>query len=155
MSADIDSILERFPHARREHIIPILQQVQEQYGYLTEQALLKISKTLNFPVSKIYSLTTFYDQFRFEPLGKYHVKICCGTACQMLGATNFLEELEKLLKTKVNQTSRDGLFSLEKVACLGSCSHSPVIQIDDTYYPDINLSKLRNIIELYKNKEKG
>jgi NADH-quinone oxidoreductase subunit E len=153
MKTDIDSILEKFPHARREHLTPILQEVQGQCGYLTEQALLKISKSFNFPVSKIYSLATFYDQFRFEPLGKYHVKVCCGAACQILGASNLLEELEKLLKTKVNQTSRDGVFSLEMVTCLGACSHSPVIQINETYYPDIDLQGLRNVVESYRNKD--
>ena len=130
MPADqVDIILVKFPGARRDKLIPILQEIQNFYGYLNEQMIKKVSTHLKLPTSKIYGIATFYNQFSFVPWGKNHIRICHGTSCHVNGGASLIRELEKLLQLKHGETTRDGNFSLEIVACLGACSRSPMIEI--------------------------
>jgi NADH-quinone oxidoreductase subunit E len=154
MQKEINKILSGYPTSGREHLIPILQDIQEGIGYLAEEAVVKVGAHLGLPVSKIYSVATFYNQFRFEPTGKYHVQVCRGTACHVLGSSTVLKEIEKKLKIKAGQTTRDGLFSIEVVACIGACGLAPVISVNGQFFAKVTTDSLTEIIETFKNKEK-
>lgn len=153
MKSGIDSILNEHQGAGRDSLIPILQEIQEQEGFLSEEALVKTGCFLQVPTSKIYGVATFYNQFRFEPKGKYHIQVCRGTACHVLGSLTVLQEMEKQLKIKAGQTTRDGLFSIEVVACIGACGLAPVICINGEFYGKITASSITQVIEQYKSRE--
>ena len=150
---NVEEIIKNFPQSKREYLIPILQEVQEKDGFISEEAVIKIGKHLNLSTSKIFGVATFYNQFRFEPQGKYNVQVCRGTACHVLGSATVLDELEKNLKIKAGQTSRDGLFSIEVVACIGACGLAPVIAINGEFYAKVTSESLKEIIEEYRNLE--
>lgn len=152
MEEMVDSILEGFPPNKKEGLIPILQEVQQKQGYLTEESIEKIGRHLKLPVNKIFGVAAFYDQFRFRPTGKYHIQICHGTACHLSGATTYLKEIERILKIKAGATSRDRRYSLEVVNCLGACDQAPVLKINDTFYPRVRPEDLINIIRSLKEK---
>ena len=134
-------------------LIPLLQQIQEEFGYLPREAIVKLSEYLGIPLSRIYGVATFYSQFNFEPLGKYVVKICRGTACHVNGAVNIVQELEEELGIKENETSEDGLVTLQPVACLGCCSLAPVIMVNEKVYGNLTTSAVRRIAKKIKKDE--
>jgi NADH-quinone oxidoreductase E subunit len=146
MENAINSLLEKYSHSRRDSLIPILQEIQEEVGYLSEEAIVLVGQHLNIPTSKIYGLATFYNQFRFEPKGKYHIQICHGTACHLLGAVRIIDIVEKKLKIKAGQTARNGKFSLEVVPCIGACSQSPVISINGEFHSNLTEDILKQIL---------
>ncbi len=148
-----DKILEKHPDARRDKLIPILQEIQETCGYLTEETIVKVGQHLHLPASKIYGIATFYNQFTFIPRGRYHLRICHGTSCHASGARALIREAEKLLKIAHGETTRDGMFSLEIVACMGACSRTPVIEINGEYFPLTDSSQLREILDRILQKE--
>lgn len=153
MRKSTESILEKYDNCKRDSLISLLQEIQESEGFLSEEAIVKTGKKLKIPTSKIYGVATFYNQFRFEPTGKYHVMVCRGTACHVLGSLTVLQELEKNLKIKAGQTTRDGLFSIEIVACMGACGLAPVINVNGTFYAKVTTTSIKEIIESYRNKE--
>lgn len=145
----IKKILERYPFVERENLIPILHDIQSEYGHLTEGAVKAVGNYLNLPTSKIYSVATFYSKFRFHPKGKYHLKLCRGTSCQINGSARLLKEILKRLNINDGETSRDGLFSLEVVTCMGACGLGPVLSVNNHYYTKVTEERLGEIIELY------
>jgi NADH-quinone oxidoreductase E subunit len=149
----IDKILENYPGAKRGDLIPILQDVQDQAGYLTEESIIKIGRYLKLPTSKIFGIATFYNQFSFEPRGKFHIQVCHGTTCHVAGGMNLIRELEKQLKIKHGETSRDGKFSLEIVSCMGACGKGPIIGINNEYHIHINTEELKSLLALIRNQE--
>ena len=149
----IDQILQEFEGAKVDSLIPILQNIQDADGFLSENAIVKVGKTLNIATSKIYGVATFYNQFRFQPNGKYHIMVCRGTACHVLGSSTVLKELEKTLKIKAGQTTRDKLFSIEVVACIGACGLAPVININGEFFAKVTVDSLNEIIENFRTKE--
>lgn len=153
MESAVVNILKGYAEAKREHLIPILQEIQEKDGYLSELAITEVGKSLKMPASKIFGVATFYNQFRFEPLGKYHIQVCRGTACHVLGSATVLEELEKQLKIKSGQTTRDKLFSIEVVACIGACGLAPVISINGEFHAKVTADSISDIIKNYRNLE--
>jgi NADH-quinone oxidoreductase E subunit len=150
---DVDSVLKKHPRAGRDALIPILQEVQEKEGFLSREAVTRISKHLNLPATKIYGVATFYNQFRFLPKGKYHLMVCRGTACHVKGSSRVMEMAQKLLKLKPGQTSRDRLFSLETVACMGACGLSPVMNLNGEFYAKVTPQKLIKIIQECRETE--
>ena len=149
----VDAILQKHPRAGRDALIPILQEVQEKQGYLSREAVIRISRHLNLPATKLYGVATFYNQFRFQPKGKYHLMVCRGTACHVKGSSRVLEMAQKLLKLKPGQTSRDRLFSLETVACMGACGLSPVMNLNGEFYAKATPQKLVQIIQECRERE--
>jgi len=111
----------------REELIPLLQQVQEELGYLPDEAMLRIARFTRVPESAVYAVATFYAQFRFTPIGRTHVMVCRGTSCHVRGAPRILEAIEKQLGIKEGQTTPDREYSLETVACIGACGLSPCL----------------------------
>lgn len=152
MKSQIDEILSKHEGAQRDSLIPILQEIQEHEGYLSEEAIVKTGSHLRIPTSKIYGVATFYNQFRFEPMGRFHIQVCRGTACHVLGSATVLEELEKHLKIKAGQSTRDGLFSIEVVACIGACGLAPVICVNGEFHAKVTSESIKTIIDTYKSK---
>ncbi|HAK95810.1 MAG TPA: NADH-quinone oxidoreductase subunit NuoE [Planctomycetes bacterium] len=154
MSAQtVETILTQHQGASRDALIPILQEVQEAEGFLSREAVIKISKHLKLPASKIYGVATFYNQFRFQPKGKYHVMVCRGTACHVKGSLKVLDTAMKQLKLSPGQTSRDRMFSLEVVACMGACGLAPVVNVNGEFYAKVSPRKLTQIIQSCREKE--
>ncbi len=127
--------------------MPILQEIQDEIGYIPEEAVVLVGKHLQIPTSKIFGLATFYNQFRFQPKGKYHFQVCHGTSCHLNGAVNLIDFLEKNLKVKAGYTTRNGNYSLEIVPCMGACGLSPVIAINGKFYGKLNIAELRSILD--------
>jgi len=150
---EVQTILNKYHDSGRDSLIPILQDIQGKKGFLSKESIIEVGAHLKIPTSKIFGVATFYNQFRFEPYGKYHVQICRGTACHVLGSKTVLEELEKTLKVKAGQTTRDGLFSIEVVACIGACGLAPVITVNGAFHAKVNSQSLKEIIASYKAKE--
>jgi len=150
---DVDTILQKHPRAGRDALIPILQEVQEEQGYISREAVVRISRHLNLPASKLYGVATFYNLFRFQPKGKYHIMVCRGTACHVKGSDRVLEMAQKMLKLKPGQTSRDRLFSLEVVACMGACGLSPVMNLNGEFYAKVTPKKMVKIIQECRETE--
>lgn len=149
----LTEIFNDYTDSGRDSLIPILQDIQTQEGYLSKESIIEVGSHLNMPSSKIYGVATFYNQFKFQPNGKYHIQICRGTACHVLGSASVLQELEKQLKIKAGQTTRDQLFSLEIVACIGACGLAPVISVNGEFHANVDAGKLKNILENCKKME--
>jgi NADH-quinone oxidoreductase E subunit len=143
------AILAKYPRGHRDCLIPILQDIQEQYGFLSEASVSEVGLYLDLPSSKIYGLATFYNQFRFEARGQFHVRFCHGTSCHVGGAFDIIRELEKKLHIKPGQTTRDGMFSLEMVACMGACHLAPLIQVNEFYHTKLTPNDIKEIIDSY------
>lgn len=149
----IKKILERYPFVERENLIPILEDIQYEYGYLTEEAVKEVGNYLELPASKVYSVATFYSKFRFQPRGKFHIKLCRGTSCQIKGAEKLEKKVCKLLEIIDGETTSDGMFSLEVVACMGACGLGPVMAVNERYYTEVTEDKLEELIDDYKESE--
>ena len=119
---------------REDELIPMLQSVQRTLGYLPEQALLEIARLTRVPAARVYGTATFYAQFKLQPVGKYIVKVCRGTACHVKGSDRILEDIENHLDVAPGETTMDRLFTLETVACFGSCALAPIVVVNGTVY---------------------
>ena len=128
-----------------EELIPILQDVQEAYSFLPEDAMLGIAQFTRVPTSKVYGVATFYAQFRFEPRGRNHVLVCRGTACHVSGAPRVLEDVEAALGIKEGETSTDLEYSLETVACIGACSLAPCLMLNKVVEAKVNKKKIEKL----------
>jgi NADH-quinone oxidoreductase E subunit len=150
--SQIEGVLRKYPNASRDALIPILQDVQDICGYLSREAVIVIGDHLGLPASKIYGVATFYNQFRFQPRGRFHVQVCRGTACHVKGSAAVLEAIKRSLKVEAGQTTRDGLFSLEVVACIGACGLAPVISVDGEFHASVTSEKVEGILKQYRGK---
>ncbi|MDR0338544.1 MAG: NADH-quinone oxidoreductase subunit NuoE [Planctomycetaceae bacterium] len=148
----VKKILVGYPNAGRDSLIPILQEIQEKQGFLSREAVVVVGKILNLPASKIYGVATFYNQFRFTPQGRFHVQICRGTACHVKGSAAVLDSLKRELKIEAGETTRDGLFSLEVVACIGACGLAPVMNIDGNFHANLTTQAIPAILNQYKKQ---
>jgi len=134
-------------------LIPILQGAQERFGYLPEEVMQGIAKFLRLPESTVYGVSTFYAQFKFAPIGKEVVKVCRGTACHVRGADQILQELERKLGIKPGETTDDLEYSLETIACFGSCALAPVVVINKSVYGRMTMTKVREILAEGKEQQ--
>jgi NADH-quinone oxidoreductase subunit E len=135
---------------RPEDLIPMLQKTQRVLGYLPEWALLEISHLTGVRSAKVFGVATFYAQFRLYPIGKHIVRVCRGTACHVRGSGRILKEIQSRLRVAPGETTKDRLFTLETVACLGSCALAPVMVVDDTVYGRMNPSKAMAVLDQYR-----
>ena len=127
--------------------IPILQDIQGAFGYVSPQMIQRASEFSGIPVGELYSIITFYAQFRLEPIGENLIQVCHGTACHLAGAEKITESLQFETKAPAGGTSPDGKFTLEKVACLGCCSLAPVITINEETYGRLTPDKIKKIVK--------
>jgi NADH-quinone oxidoreductase E subunit len=152
VTTDIGALLQRYPNASRDALIPILQEVQGELGYLSRDAVVQIGKHLRLPASKIFGVATFYNQFRFQPQGRNHIQVCRGTACHVKGSAAVLDAIKRELKIEPGQTARDGEFSLEVVACIGACGLAPVICINGEFHAGVTTKSVGKILDSYRRK---
>ncbi|MGI6393499.1 MAG: NADH-quinone oxidoreductase subunit NuoE [bacterium] len=153
MKSQVLEVLKKYPGAGRDKLIPILQEVQETDGFISKDSVVEIGKHLSLAPSKIFGVATFYNQFRFEPKGKHHVLVCRGTACHVKGSADTLDALERELGIKAGETTRDKLFSIEVVACLGACGLAPLICVDNEFYANATRERVTEIINSYRAKD--
>lgn len=145
IAATVAQVLTSF-NGEKAELIPILQQVQLKLGYLPQEAMRNIAGFLRLPESTVYGVATFYAQFKFIPMGRNIIKVCRGTGCYVKGSPRILEELEKQLGIKDGGTTRDMEYSLETVACFGSCALAPVVVVNDRVYGRMTPEKARGLI---------
>ena len=150
MKTTVQDILDRHPGAGRDKLIPILQEVQEEFGFISRDSVIEIGTHLRLPTSKIFGVATFYNQVRFEPKGHFHVQVCRGTACHVKGSLAVLDAIKRTLKIESNQTTRDGMFSLEEVACLGACGLAPVIAVNGTFHAKVDADDVPDLLKKYR-----
>lgn len=150
----IDVLLEKYPKPE-DTLIAVLQDIQEAYGYLPQDVLLYLSKKTGIPAANLSGVATFYAQFRLTPPGKYQVMVCMGTACHVNGAGTVAEAVEETLGIPEGETTPDGLFSWEKVACLGCCSLSPVMMINGRAYGKLTADSIGTVFADIRAAEQG
>jgi len=131
-------------------LMPVLQEIQEEYGYIPEPTVHLVAERLNVYASQIYGVLTFYAQFHLEPRGKYIIRICMGTACHVKGAGRIADTLEERLKITHAETTEDLKFTAEYVACIGACGMAPVIMVNDATYGSMTVQKMDEVINKYK-----
>ena len=148
-SDDIDRIIEQHGHDEST-LIGILQDVQKDLNYLPQGILIKIAQRLDIPLSRIYSIATFYKAFSLVPRGRHKIGVCIGTACHVRGGQNIVEKLERELGIRSGQSMNNLKFSLETVRCLGCCSLAPVMRIDKDTYGRLNQSEIPKILKRYE-----
>jgi len=146
--------MKKYRSGRREDLIPLLQEIQDDHGYLSEDIIIKVGNFIGLSTTKIYGLATFYDQFRFIPAGRICIKICHGTSCFLNGSQSVINKIREETGLVPGQVSRDGLFSFEVVTCMGGCTNGPLITVNGSYYTKVKpeqildiLGRLRYIIE--------
>ena len=152
-----DAIREMTQESKGEpaDLIPVLQRVQEAEGCLSPGAVRRVSRWLKISEHEIYGVATFYAQFRFTPPGKHHVKVCLGTACHVQGGEQMLDVLERRLEIKPGETSADGEYDLERVACLGCCALAPVVTVDEKTYSQMSVLKLQGLLDERENTNRA
>jgi NADH-quinone oxidoreductase subunit E len=145
----IQKLVERHGGSKNK-LISILQDIQAVYHFLPAEALITVSKLLKTPLIDIISVATFYRAFSLKPRGRHVATVCMGTACHVRGAPKILEEFERQLQIKKGDTSEDGEWSLESVACLGCCAIGPVVVVDGDYHAHTSIRKVSNILKKYR-----
>jgi len=146
MNQQLDEVLEKY-RGERGDLIPILQEVQTNFGYVPEEAMQGIAKFLRLSESTVYGVSTFYAQFKFTPVGKHIIKVCRGTACHVRGVSRILDEAETQLGIKPGGTTSDHEYSLETIACFGSCALAPVMVVDETVYGKMTPERVKKILK--------
>jgi NADH-quinone oxidoreductase subunit E len=158
LKTDLKTLAEEYPmFAVREIVkqhssskgaaIPILQDIQSVFGYISPTMLQQAGEFSGIPVSELYSIVTFYAQFRMQPIGEHLIQVCHGTACHLAGAERITESIQFEAKASAGKTSEDGMFTLEKVACLGCCSLAPVMTVSEETHGHLSPEKVRKIIK--------
>jgi NADH:ubiquinone oxidoreductase subunit E len=143
---EIQDILSGYERSR-ENLIPILQDVQERMSYLAPEAVRRVAEFLGLSENDVYGVATFYAQFRFHPPGKHHIKVCQGTACHVRGSGLIMEAISRNIGIAPGETSPDQEFSLERVACFGSCALAPVVVVDNKVYGRMTSKKTEKLIK--------
>ena len=141
----IDSIIKKYD-VDKELLISILQDIQAEYNYLPQKALIHVSKRLNLSLTQVYGVATFFKAFSLTPKGKHIINICMGTACHVRASEDVLRRVEQELGIKSGGTTDDMQFSLETVNCLGACALGPIMVVDGEYYGNINTTKVTNVL---------
>ena len=143
----IDGLLESVGSATEDKLIPILQKIQETYGYLPSDVLKEVSRRTGILTSRMYGVVTFYEQFHLKPRGLHTIKCCRGTACHVKGGRNILNAIKRTLGVNDGETTKDMEFTFETVACLGACALAPVVVIDSIYYGKMTPRKIETILK--------
>lgn len=142
----LPEIFNRYPK-NAGSLIAVLQDIQKEFHYLPSEALEETAKTLNVPLSKVFSVSTFYNAFTLVPRGDKVIRICVGTTCHIRGAKQVQERLENELGIKAGETTPDGKYSLETVACVGACAMAPVVAVNNRFYGHINVSNAKKLLK--------
>jgi NADH-quinone oxidoreductase subunit E len=146
---DLDALIEPYL-GKKEMLIPVLQQVQDHYGYLPRPAMERVSQLMHIPLSRLYGVATFYAQFKMKPRGRYIIRVCKGTACHIQGSPKIAERIEEILGVQSGETTDDLRFTLEEVACIGACALAPVIMVNDNPHGRLTPDKVKAILDSYE-----
>ena len=149
ITTELEELIEKYPKGS-ESLLTVLEDIQDRFNYLSEDALKTVSEKLGVPLNQVYSVSTFYNAFSLKPKGKYVIQVCRGTACHLMGANPLFEEISSVLHINEGETTKDGLFSVESVRCLGCCSLAPVISINGKVYGNLKPELIKNILKKYK-----
>ena len=147
----IKDVVAKYP-ANRGSLIPVLQDIQQEAGYLSEDAISELAGLMGISVNEIYGVATFYTQFRFSPPGEHTIQSCQGTACHVRGGHQILKELQQRLSVTAGRTTADGKFDLDRVACLGCCALAPVVAVDGKVHARVTAKKIPSIISQYADE---
>jgi len=150
----LDQVVEKWAGVKG-NLIMILHAIQNKYGYVPRDVSFELSRILHIPMARIYEVITFYNYFKLEPPGKHTISVCMGTACYLKGTPQILQELKNILHVEEGQTTRDNLFHLQVVRCLGCCGLAPVIMIDDKIYGKVKREDVIDIISKYSREQKA
>lgn len=147
-------IIAKYPEGRQKSaMLPLLDIAQRQNnGWLSVPTIEYIANYISEPYMRVYEVASFYTMYNLKPVGKYHIQVCGTTPCWLRGASDIMESCEKLTKTKCGETSKDGLFTISEVECLGACVNAPIVQINDDYYENLDSQKLGSLIKELKGK---
>ncbi len=145
----LEDILSAFTEITSNDLIPILQKIQDGYGYLAKDVVMEMSERTGIAASQIYGVATFYEQFHLKPHGRHVIRCCRGTACHVKNGPEITEAIKRYLNIEPGETTEDMKFTFETVACLGTCFLAPVIMIDDDYYGHLTPGKVQKILESY------
>ncbi len=135
------------------NLIMILHEIQNHHGYVPRELSLELSEMLDVPLARIYEVITFYNFFKLQPPGKHKIAVCMGTACYLKGAPEVLKEIKNILHVEEGQTTKDGVFHLDMVRCLGCCGLAPVMQIDEKIYGKVKKNEIMEILSAYVKEE--
>ena len=149
----LDEVLTKYKNTKGS-LITVLQKAQEIYGYLPTDVIYRIAEEMSLTPAKVMGVATFYTQFRFKPVGKYLIMLCQGTACHVNGSERIEKAIKEELGISDGETTDDGLFTLKNVACLGCCSLSPVMMINEETYGSLTPEKVKTILKNLKEGEK-
>ena len=147
----VAGIVSEYVHDYESNLIAILQQTQDEYGYLPKSVMKEISKLTDVPLTRIFGVVTFYSQFTLIPRGKHAIKICNGTACHVRGVDEIKEKVKEHLNVVEGETTADFRFTLETVACIGTCFLAPVMMVDDRYFGKLTTESVTDIVKEYSN----
>lgn len=147
--APVDAILLQYPEITG-NLISVLHEIQSHYHYLPEDALRHLSKRTGVPITRLYSIATFYHLFSLTPKGRHQIHVCLGTACHVKGSQRVLDELKRKLQIDEGETTPDGEFSLDAVRCVGACSLAPVMVVDKDTHSNISSKKALDTLKKYK-----
>ena len=136
-------------------LVPVLQRVQEAEGYLSAEAIRRVARWLKVSENEVYGVSTFYAQFRFSPPGRHHIKVCLGTACHVKGGEQMVDVLGRKLDIRPGETTADGEYDLERVACLGCCALAPVVTVDDKAYGQMSVLRLQRLLNERENDNRA
>lgn len=142
----LNKLLEQY-EKERGSLIGLLQDIHEEFGYLPEEYLREASRRLNIPLSRFYSLVTFYSTFRLEPIGKHHICACVGTACHVRGAPLIVDTIERELKIKAGETTPDGEYTLDVVNCVGACALGPLVTVDGEFHGKMTQKTIKKLMK--------
>jgi NADH-quinone oxidoreductase subunit E len=137
-------------NAEPAQLISVLQDIQAEYRYLPREAMLEVSRRLEIPASRVYSVATFFRAFSLKPRGKHLISVCLGTACHVRGAQRIVESLERHLDVRAGETTDDMRYTLETVNCLGACALGPIVEVDGEYFGQMTTRKIGQIFRKYK-----
>jgi len=141
----VEELRKRFPNSKAL-TIPVLWMVQEEHGWISDQAVEEIAKLLELPVNHVYGVVSFYTMFNRKPVGKYHIQMCTNVSCQLLGAEKLSEYVCRKLDVRVGETTQDKIFTVTEVECLGSCGTAPMMQVNDDYYENLTEEKIDELL---------
>ncbi len=149
MNEKVTDIINKYSSDRGQ-LVSILQDIQTEYRYLPEEALLQVSETMSIPASRVYDVATFFKAFSLKPRGKHVIDVCLGTACHVRGGIRVLETVERCLAIERGQTTKDGKFTLETVNCMGCCAVGPAVKIDGDYYGHMSTDKVNGLLAKFE-----
>jgi len=152
---EYEEILKKYPKSKSSAIMPILHLAIKEFGKIDKEVVIYLSKLMGFPPNKIWGTASFYTLYSKEKLGKYVIYACHNLTCSIKGAISIIRHIEDRLEIKEGETTKDGLFSLIAVECLGACGYGPVIQINDKYYLNVTEEKIDDIIDKILERERN